>query len=99
VATPPSPLPSRLLLAAIVALGITAIYFGIARPHVSHIPKHISDPMEEMKPSLPPGPELPLLQVPPIPTIEPPPLKDLPLIAPALPPPEVMKFRPIDAKK
>jgi hypothetical protein len=87
VATPPSPLPSQLLLVAIIGLGLTALYFGVVRPNVTSIPKSISDPMADIKPPLPPPIEMPALEVPPIPTIEPPPLKSVPLSEPSLRPP------------
>jgi len=87
VATPRSPLPSQLLLVAIIALGLTALYFGLVRPNVTTIPKSIRDPMADIKPPLPPPIEMPALEVPPIPTIEPPPLKAIPLIEPGLRPP------------
>lgn len=79
---------SRLLLIAIVALGLTALYFGLARPHVTTIPKSIRDPMAEMKPPMPPLPELPPLKIPPLPTFEPPVLKPGPLIEPTFNPPQ-----------
>jgi hypothetical protein len=82
VATPPSPLPSQLLLVAIIALGLTALYFGVVRPHVSSIPKSISDPMADIKPPPLPPIEMPALEVPPVPTLEPPLFKAAPLIEP-----------------
>jgi hypothetical protein len=88
VATPrTSPLPSQLLLVAIIALGLTALYFGLVRPHVTSIPKSIRDPMADIKPPMPPPIEVPALEVPPIPTIEPPPLQAVPL-TPGVRPPE-----------
>ena len=83
---PDSPLKTRLLWIAIIALALPALYFGIARPHVSSIPKHVSEPMEEMKPPMPPPIEMPALEIPPIPTVEPPVLKPVPLIEPDLKP-------------
>jgi hypothetical protein len=63
---------NRLLWALILSVGITALYFGIARPHVSSIPKEMLDPMAELKPPALPPIELPALVIPEIPAIKPP---------------------------
>ena len=63
---------NRLLWALILSVGITALYFGIMRPHVSTIPKEILDPMADLKPAAPPPIEPPTLVIPEIPTIKPP---------------------------
>jgi hypothetical protein len=98
VATPPSPLPSQLLLVAIIALGLTALYFGIVRPNVSSIPKSISDPMADIKPPLPPAPELPPLVVPDIPALAPPLLEPVPLVQPEVTRPKDTKNDPSKGK-
>ena len=60
---------TRLLWALILSVGITALYFGIARPHISTIPKEILDPMADLKPPAPPPIEPPTLVIPEIPTL------------------------------
>ncbi len=60
---------TRLLWALILSVGITALYFGIARPHVSSIPQDVLDPMADLKPSAPPPIEAPALVIPEIPTV------------------------------
>jgi hypothetical protein len=60
---------TRLLWALILSVGITALYFGIARPHVSTIPQEVLDPMADLKPSAPPPIEAPALVIPEIPTV------------------------------
>jgi len=65
---------SRLLLLAILAVGFTALYFGVTQPHVSSIPKEVRDPFAELRPEPPPPIELPTLEIPALPTLVPPPL-------------------------
>ena len=60
---------TRLLWALILSVGITALYFGIARPHVSTIPQEVLDPMADLKPSAPPPIEPPALVIPEIPAV------------------------------
>lgn len=69
-----SAMKTRLLWALILSVGITALYFGIARPHVSTIPQEVLDPMADLKPSAPPPIEAPALVIPEIPTVTLPPL-------------------------
>ena len=66
---------TRLLWIAIAAVGLAALYFGIARPHVSGIPREIRDTMADLTPPTPPPIEPPALVIPPTPTITLPPLK------------------------
>jgi len=63
---------NRLLWALILSVGLTALYCGIMRPHVSTIPKEILEPMADLKPPALPPIELPALVIPEIPTIKPP---------------------------
>lgn len=80
---------SRLLLIAILAVGLTALYCGLARPHVSTIPNHIREPLADLKlPELPPL-EPPALVIPPLPAITPPPLRPITRDDPILGRPEV----------
>ena len=60
---------NRLLWALILSVGIAALYFGIARPHVSTIPKELLEPMAELKPPALPPIELPALVIPELPTL------------------------------
>jgi hypothetical protein len=63
---------TRLLWIAIVALGLTALYFRIAPPHISTIPSELRNPLSDIKPPpLPPFVPPPLV-IPPTPTITPP---------------------------
>jgi hypothetical protein len=80
---------NRLLWALILSVGITALYFGIARPHVSSIPKEVLDPMAELKPPALPPIELPTLVIPEIPTMTPAILPSKPRLDPLARPPEV----------
>lgn len=81
---------SRLLLLAIVAVGAAALYFGLAQPHVSTIPKEVRDPLAELRPAPPPPIEPPAIVIPPLPTVT---LPSLPVPAarpgPLAPRPEV----------
>src|SRR5687767_253196 len=63
---------NRFLWALILSVGITALYCGIMRPHVSTIPQEILDPMADLKQAAPPPIEPPTLVIPEIPTIKPP---------------------------
>lgn len=63
---------TRLLWTAIIALGLTALYFRLVQPHVSTIPKEIRDATDDLKPATLPPLEPPPLVVPPTPTITPP---------------------------
>lgn len=65
---------TRLLWLAILAVGFTALYFGLTQPHVSTIPKEVRDPLAELRPAPPPPLELPALEIPALPVITPPPL-------------------------
>ena len=65
---------TRLLWLAILAVGFTALYFGITQPHVSTIPQEVRDPLTDLRPAAPPPLELPALEIPALPTITPPPL-------------------------
>jgi hypothetical protein len=80
---------TRLLWALILSVGIAALYCGIARPHVSSIPKEILDPMADLKPVAPAPMEIPALVIPDIPTIALPSVSPQPRALPALSPPEV----------
>lgn len=57
-----------------LAVGLTALYFGITQPHVSTIPKEVRDPLAELRPVPPPPIEAPVVAIPPLPAILPPPL-------------------------
>lgn len=65
---------TRLLWLAILAVGSTALYFGITQPPVSSIPKEVRDPLADLRPAAPPPLELPALAIPPLPVIAIPPL-------------------------
>jgi hypothetical protein len=65
---------SRLLWIAILAVGLSALYFGIARPQVTAIPKTLSEPLADLKPPGPPPLAPPSLEIPTMPAIRPPPL-------------------------
>jgi hypothetical protein len=91
---------SRLLWTAILAIGLTALYCGIARPQVSAIPKRISDPLAEIRPTMPPPPEIPALEIPASPALVPPPLPSLsPVLPVPLPPTAVAAEPPFAGKK
>jgi hypothetical protein len=80
---------SRLLWIAIAAVGLTALFFGITQPHVSSIPRHISDPIADLKPVTPPSIEPPVLAVPALPPLTLPPIKPPPRFDPILSRPEL----------
>jgi hypothetical protein len=80
---------NRLLWALILSVGMTALYCGIFRPHVSSIPKEIRDPMADLKPAPPPPLEPPAIVIPEIPTLTPPPLNPVSRNDPILGKPEV----------
>lgn len=80
---------TRLLWIAILAIGITALYFGIARPQVSSIPDELRKPLADLKPAPPPPIEAPALVIPPTPTITPPPLRPVSRARQFFEPPEV----------
>lgn len=80
---------NRILWALILSVGITALYFGIARPHVSTIPKEILDPMADLKPPALPPIELPALVIPELPAITLPAVSAQPRPGPVPSPPEV----------
>jgi hypothetical protein len=80
---------TRLLWIAIAAVGLAALYFGITRPHVTSIPRHISDPLADLKPVIVPTLEPPVLSIPPTPTLTLPPIKPPVRFDPSLERPEV----------
>jgi len=80
---------TRLLWALILSVGVAALYFGIARPHVSTIPKEILEPMADLKPPALPPIELPPLVIPDLPAISPPSAVAKPRLDPIPKPPEV----------
>lgn len=63
---------TRLLLIALLAVAGAAIYFGVTQPHVSKIPPRVRGQLPDLKPVMPPPPELPPLIVPEIPALSPP---------------------------
>jgi hypothetical protein len=63
---------SRLLWIAILAIGATALYFGISQPPISTLPKEVRDPLADLRPAAPPPLEMPALEIPPLPIIRPP---------------------------
>ena len=65
-------LKDRLMLIVILTLGGTALYFGLAQPPVSKIPKRIRSQIPDLRPAMPPPPELPALEIPPLPALVPP---------------------------
>jgi len=75
---------TRLLWIAILAVGFTALYFGISRPQVSAIPSQLRDPLADLKPPGPPPLEPPVLVIPPVPTITPPIIRPAARIDPIL---------------
>lgn len=66
---------SRLLAFTVIVVGLVALYCAIARPPSSTIPKHLRDPMAELKPATPVVFEPPPVVVPEIPAITLPPLR------------------------
>lgn len=80
---------NRLLLFAILAVGATALYFGLVRPQVSSIPTEITAPMADLKPVPPPPIEPPALVMPAMPTFTPPPIRPNLRVDPILGRPEV----------
>ena len=68
---------SRLLWIAIIVVAGTALYFGLAQPNVSTIPQRVRAQVPELKPEMPPPPELPTLEIPPMPVLTPPMLPPL----------------------
>jgi hypothetical protein len=60
---------NRLLWTLILSVGGAALYFGIARPHVSTIPSEIRDPLDDLKPLAPPPLEPPVLVMPEMPAL------------------------------
>jgi len=65
---------TRLLWIAMLAVGLTALYFGVTQPHVSSIPQEVRDPLAELRPVPPPPIEPPPVVIPTLPAITPPPL-------------------------
>ena len=63
---------SRLLLVALLVLVGAALYFGLSQPHVSKIPQRVRGQLPDLKPIIPPPPELPPMIVPEIPALTPP---------------------------
>ena len=63
---------TRLLWIAILSVGGTALYFGLAQPNVSTIPQRVRTQVPDLKPEMPPPPELPPLEIPPMPVLTPP---------------------------
>jgi hypothetical protein len=80
---------TRLLWIAIVAVGLAALYFGITQPHVSTVPRHLRDPIADLKPVAPPPIEPPVLTIPAIPPLTLPPIKPPVRFDPVLSRPEV----------
>ena len=80
---------TRLLWIAIATVGFAALYFGITRPHVSSIPRHLRDPIADLKPTVVPSLEPPLLVMPPAPAFTLPPIKAPVRFDPILSRPEV----------
>src|SRR5215213_1235034 len=80
---------SRLLWIAIAVVGLTALYCGIMRPHVSPVPRHITDSVADLKPVTLPAIEPPVLAIPEIPPVTLPPLKPVARLDPLLPRAEV----------
>ena len=70
-------LKDRIMLIVILALGGTALYFGFAQPPVSKIPKRIRSQIPDLRPVMPPPPELPALEIPALPVLTPPVLPPL----------------------
>jgi hypothetical protein len=65
---------TRLLWALILTVGIAALYCGIARPHVTSIPKDVREPLADLKPPTLPPLEPPTLVIPETPVVTLPPL-------------------------
>ncbi len=63
---------TRLLLLALLAVVGAAIYFSVTQRHVSKIPQRVRGQLPDLKPVMPPPPELPPLMVPEIPALSPP---------------------------
>lgn len=82
-------LKSRLLVFALIVAGMAALYCAIVRPPVSTLPKHLRDPMADLKPIAAVALEPPPLVVPDIPAITLPPLRPPARIVPNLTPPEL----------
>lgn len=80
---------NRLLWIAIVAVGLAALYFGIARPEVSTVPRKLRETVSDLKPAVPPPLAPPELIIPPTPVLTPPLLKPTLRIDPILGRPEV----------
>ena len=80
---------TRLLWIAIAVVGLAALYFGIARPPVSTVPRNLRDSMTDLRPPLVPSLEPPALVIPPTPTVKLPPLKSAVRFDPIPGPPEV----------
>jgi hypothetical protein len=66
----------RLFLVAMLLVVGAALYFGLARPNVSRVPKRVRDPVADLKPVIPPV-ELPPITIPEIPAIALPPPRDV----------------------
>ncbi|MBL9200336.1 MAG: hypothetical protein JNL39_07500 [Opitutaceae bacterium] len=66
----------RLFLVAMLLVVGAALYFGLARPNVTRVPKRVRAPVEDLKPVFPPI-ELPAIALPEIPAIALPPAKDV----------------------
>ena len=73
---------TRLLWTLILAVAAPALYFGIARPQVSSIPRNVRERIDDLKPAAPPALEPPALVIPELPAFTIPPL---PSIRPAMP--------------
>ena len=80
---------TRLLWALILCVGVTALYFGLVRPHVSTIPKEILEPIADLKPPAPPALEPPALVIPELPSIALPTVASKPRLDPTPRAPEV----------
>ncbi len=65
---------SRLLVVTLLVLVGAALYFGVAQPHVSKIPRRVRSQLPDLKPIIPPPPQLPLpaMDIPPMPAVTPP---------------------------
>ena len=68
----PMTLKDRLILIVILAVAGAALYFALVQPPVSKIPKRIRSQIPDLRPAMPPPPELPPLEIPALPALVPP---------------------------
>ena len=80
---------TRLLWTLILAVGSTALYFGIMRPEVTAIPSELRNSLDDIKPPPLPPLELPPLVIPETPVLTPPVLVTPTRLDPIPPRPEV----------